>query len=292
MCDISIIIPTRNRSEIIEICLSALVEEIQSNVEVLIIDTSSNDETKLIARKYHQFNYYFVGDIPYSMVISRNYGLKKANGEIIVFIDDDCIVQKNWLSSLTFPFNDPEVVATGGRVIHHPWKIPNQGAPVAFLDFENAKIWAEWDRVIQDVIEVDHLPGGNCAFRRDRALEIGGFDPNFTYSANLEETDFFYRLSKLGGKLLFVPYAVVEHRAAQRQDHLDRSQTNYLWRFSFVRNKIYFFRKHRLYRSVRKTTGQVLLDVCAYIITQTINTIIFSVATIHGLISGLLSRIS
>lgn len=290
MFDVSIIIPTRNRSEIIDVCLTALSAEVQSNTEVLIIDTSSSDTTELIVSKYPKFKYHFLGDIPYSMVTSRNYGMKVAKGEIIIFIDDDCIVQKNWLSSLTTPFIDPYVLATGGRIIYHPWKIPNRGEPIVILDINNGKIWGEWDRVVENNTEVCTLPGGNCAIRKEKADKIDGFDPGFIYSANLEETDFFYRLSQVGGKFLFVPDAVVEHRAAQRTDRLERSQRNYLWRYSLIRNKVYFFRKHRSRRGVNITIYNSLSDVISYIYNQITGMLIFTFATIHGLISGIFSR--
>jgi GT2 family glycosyltransferase len=223
------------------------------------------------------------------MVLSRNVGLSIAQGDIVAFIDDDCFVQPGWLRELGSAFLDPEVAAAGGRVIHHPWKTVRHGPPIAELDLSRDWVWAEWDRTLDTPVDVPHLPGGNCAVRRDTALRLGGFDTNFIGSANLEETDFFLRVSKAGGRILFVPTAVVEHRAAPRVDGISRSQTNFIWRYSIVRNRLYFLRKHRA-AGLAIGLRHYLLDALVVPAQIIAGALAFGAASVAGVIAGTLCR--
>ncbi|MBN1886765.1 MAG: glycosyltransferase [Thermoflexales bacterium] len=284
---ISVIIPTRDREDVLPGCLDRLLAEPGPPFEVIVVDASSSDATQsVLSRCYPSVVNCRVGNVPYSMVSNRNIGISLARGEIVAFIDDDCYVLPGWLRELCQAFEDPQVVAAGGRIIYHPWKECLHGEPVATLDLDRDLIWAEWDRVLGHAIDVPHLPGGNCAVRREAALAVGGFDTTFTGSANLEETDFFLRVSRTGGRLVFVPTAVVEHRAVPRVDNIQRSLTNYTYRFSAVRNRLYFLRKHqapglgigvcRQFRDAVVGTGKLLVDA-----------VIFAAASMAGILIGL-----
>ena len=289
MCKVSIVIPTRDREDILADCLERLLAQQGPPCEVIVVDASSSEATQEILSEYPSVVNRRLGDVPYSMVLGRNVGLSLARGEIVAFIDDDCYVLPGWLRALAAAFDDPEVIAAGGRVIYHPWKRCAHGEPVAVLDLDRDVVWGQWDRTLDGIIEVPHLPGGNCAVRRQVALEVGGFDTNFVGSANLEETDFFIRVSKMGGRMVFVPSAVVEHRAAPRSDQIGRTQTNFVYRYSMVRNRLYLLRKHGgagLGVDVRRQA----LDLVAGTAKMLWGGIVFAAASTAGIVRGLLCR--
>jgi len=283
---ISVIIPTRDREDVLAECLDRLLAQSGPTFEVIVIDTSSSDATQAVLAQYASVVNYRLGDVPYSMVLARNIGISLARGDIVAFIDDDCYVLAGWLEELSKAFEDPEVVAAGGRVIYHPWKSCEHGEPVAVLDLGRDVIWAEWDRTLDHAVDVPHLPGGNCAVRRDVALSVGGFDTKFIGSANLEETDFFLRVSKTGGRIVFVPTAVVEHRALPRPDRIARSLTNYIYRYSMVRNRLYFLRKHGA-SGLRTGIQRQLLDAVVGTGKLLLDAAVFAVASIAGIVAGL-----
>lgn len=285
---VSVIIPTRDREEILEECLSKLLEQTGPSFEVIVIDSSSTEATQEILARFPAVRNIRLGDRPWSMVLGRNVGLSNARGEIVAYIDDDCIVRPGWLAALIKEYEDPSVIAAGGKVIYHPWKGVKEGGPVAKLDFSKDVIWAEWDRDISEIEEVPLLPGGNCSVRKEAALCVGGFDTNYIGSANMEETDFFYRISKLGGRIIFTPFAVVEHRALPRSDGIKRAHTDFVFRYSLVRNRLYFYRKHRDRGLFRATVNQVS-QLVAGTLTLLWGAIVFFAASLTGIFGGLFS---
>lgn len=286
---VSIVIPTRNRADVLKGCLDRVLAESQPSCEVIVIDTSSSEATQAVLAHYPAVVNYRMGDVPFSMVRSRNLGISRARGEIVAFLDDDSYILPNWLREIAQAFDDPTVAAAGGRVINHPWRTPNHGEPVAVLDLERDLIWAEWDRVVEGIVDVPHLVGCNCAVRREVALAVGGFDTNFIGSANLEETDFFVRVARTGGRVVFVPTAVVEHRNAPRPDGIARSQTNYTFRFSMVRNRLYFLRKHRA-PGVWFGLRRQVIDAGAGTGKLLASTATFAVASLAGIAAGMLTK--
>lgn len=285
---VSVIIPTRDREEILGECLARLLEQTGPSFEVIVVDSSSTGATQEILDRFPIVRNIRLGDRPWSMVLGRNVGLSHARGEIVAYIDDDCIVRPGWLAALVKEYEDSSVLAAGGRVIYHPWKKVKQGGPVAGLDLTKGSIWAEWDRDIDQTKEVSLLPGGNCSVRKEAALRVGGFDTNYIGSANMEETDFFYRISKLGGRIIFTPFAVVEHRALPRSDGMKRSHTDFVFRYSLVRNRLYFYRKHRAPGLFRATVNQVS-QLIAGTLTLLWGAIVFFAASLTGIFGGLFS---
>jgi glycosyltransferase involved in cell wall biosynthesis len=289
MIPISVIIPTRNREDVLAECLDRLLAEPVPPFEIIVIDSSSTERTQSILARYPSVVNHRLGDVPFSMVLSRNIGISRARGNVVAFIDDDCFVLPGWLAELAQAFEDPSVAAAGGRVIYHPWKQCGHGSPVAKLDLERDTVWAEWDRTLDAPIDVPHLPGGNCAVRRSVAQAVGGFDTNFIGSANHEETDFFLRVSKTGGRIVFIPSAVVEHRAAPRADGIVRSMANFNYRYSLVRNRLYFMRKHGA-AGLPLTLRRQLVDAAVGTGRMLANTATFAAASAAGIVAGLATK--
>ncbi len=290
--DISVIIITRNRPDILVQSVSKVMAEqahSSTRFEILIIDTSTQP-TWISTGNDDVIRYYYFGNISYSMVLARNTALGLAQSEIVAFIDDDCFIHPGWIDQLLLPYQDHNVVAVGGRIIYHPWKSCLTDTMVANIDLDNDLIFAQWDKNPEKPIKVSHLPGGNFSVRTSCALQVGGFDTNYIGSANLEETDFFYRLNKIGD-IVFNPKAVVEHREAPRTDGIKRDFSNYLYRYSMVRNRIYFLRKYKSYKGLKKTIHREVL-VTAYGSLQRIKgVILFFFASVFGILGGLLTSL-
>ena len=142
--------------------------------------------------------------IPYA----RNLALAHANGDIIVFLDDDCTIHRGWLDTLLEPFRDDSVVGVQGGVT-----VPNGtnaiGWAESILGFPGGGI----RRVIQakgemqDTREISTL---NCAYRASVVEKIGGFEKDLKFTGE------DYILAKRAcrfGRCLFVPNAIVSHQA-------------------------------------------------------------------------------
>jgi GT2 family glycosyltransferase len=290
---LSVVIVTRNRSEVLLRCLENLDREAERAgvpVEAVVVDTSTEPEGALLqmTRSAITVRYYYGGDVAYSMVRSRNRGLSLARSGIVAYIDDDCFVQPGWVSEICKPYADPKVVAVGGRIVYHPWHPPRHDGRVAALDPVRNEVWGRWDTVTDPPwVPVPHLPGGNFSVRRAAALAVGGFDTGFVGSAHLEETEFFWRLSRLSGLILYNSDAVVEHRAAPRADGIVRSPYNCAYRYSMIRNRLYFWRKVGTRRGTALAAVNAMREMLAGSARTLIEAVTFAAATVAGVAAGL-----
>jgi glycosyltransferase involved in cell wall biosynthesis len=118
--DISIIIPTFNRAELLEGALNSIVTVIASTdaVEIVIVDNGSLDKTASVVRemgsKFPRYEWrYFYEPIP-GLLSGRHRGMEEARGEILSFLDDDVLLTPSWPSALQDAFRDPRIVLVGG----------------------------------------------------------------------------------------------------------------------------------------------------------------------------------
>lgn len=99
---LSVIIPTYNRSDILKKCLKAIFHQTlpKKDYEVIVVDDGSNDQTKATVKQLKQkyLNLFYFYQKNQGQGIARNKGLKHAKGDIIVFIGDDIIVVRDFLS--------------------------------------------------------------------------------------------------------------------------------------------------------------------------------------------------
>lgn len=123
---LSVIIPTYNRSKILKECLKALFHQTlpKRDYEVIVVDDGSNDETKKVVKKFQSkySNLFYIYKKNQGQGIARNIALGKAKGEIVVFIGDDIIVIKDFLSEhlkyhLRFTLENEAVL---GFITWHP----------------------------------------------------------------------------------------------------------------------------------------------------------------------------
>ncbi len=122
---VSIIIPTFNRAKKIEASISRALAQTYPNIEVIVIDDGSTDETELVVttfvRKDRRVHYF---KIPNSGIsAARNKGAKEARGEFIAFIDDDDELMPSYLETILprFRASDSKIGAVGsGFPIFHP----------------------------------------------------------------------------------------------------------------------------------------------------------------------------
>ena len=79
--------------------------------EVIVVDNGSTDQTREIADSYGAK---VLRDDTINVSGLRNLGANESTGDILAFVDADCIVSEEWLRNASVYFNDMEVVAWGG----------------------------------------------------------------------------------------------------------------------------------------------------------------------------------
>ncbi len=218
----TVAICTRNRSSELIRTLDAIEQQRASLPwEILVIDNNSTDGTRTLLEQRAERS-----PVPLrveheerlGLSFGRNRSLDAARGSTILFVDDDAVPREGWLEAHVRAFADADVVGTGGRIFPVlPQNTPSwykrivavqNGGPTSRYDFGeiSGDITEENDRLFPF--------GANMGLRRDIAREAGGFRTDLGWGAAWmpgEETDLMLRLWRRGGRLRYVPDAVVDH---------------------------------------------------------------------------------
>jgi O-antigen biosynthesis protein len=158
---------------------------------------------------------------PRGLSQARNLGIEHASGDIIAFIDDDAIADKNWLMHLTQRYSDKQVVGVGGYV-RSAWLGKR---PTWFPEEFDWVVGCSYRGLPSATCRVRNFIGCNMSFRRDVLVEAGGFDRDLgrvnAHPVGCEETELCIRIQQLmpDGVLLYEPSAQVQHIiAVSRED--------------------------------------------------------------------------
>lgn len=188
---ISIIITVKNEARNLPDLLDSLVIQEQP-IEIIILDSASEDGTVEIAKSYERrYDFVRVYEQGGTRGESRNYGAKVANGEVLAFVDGDCIADHTWIKELRKGIEDAEIVA--GKTI----VVGNK----AFEDLERVELFYQGFDLT--------YPTCNLAYRKGTFEKIHGFDPWFRTA---EDIDLNYRAVDCGAKIFYNENAIVFHR--------------------------------------------------------------------------------
>jgi len=239
---VSVIIPTLQRPEIVYNLVKDLKKQSYRHFEVIVIDQSLEENKKikdLMVGCEGQIRYYQIdreGTCP-----AKNFGIKRAKGEILIFLDDDVkIDNRDFIKYHVVNYLDPQIGGVGGKVIDKNLRLNReQKGPVCRV----SKTGRVFPNALSDKRQEINAPrGGNVSYRKEIALKIGGFDERFIGNAMREETDFSLRVFKAGYKIIFEPRAYLVHLALPRGGSRKKERLD--WYFDFFYNETLFFLKH------------------------------------------------
>lgn len=173
---VSIIIPTYNRASLITRAVSSIIKQSYINWELIIVDDGSTDNTEAELQKYLYDNRIkYVKKENTGATATRNFGVDKANGEIITFLDSDDEAANTWLAKMITPFSNQNVAVTCCGCSYHDYTgriiktaLPRKLGPT-FLNYTGK-----------------FTNGGVFALKREAFLAIGGYDVSLKSSQNTE----------------------------------------------------------------------------------------------------------
>ena len=144
----------------------------------------------------------------------KNTGVALARGDVVAFLDDDAVADRDWLAVLAESYRDPAVAGVGGLTLPH-WETAR---PRWFPDEFAWTVGCSYRGMPTSRAPVRNLHGGNASFRRSVFAPIGGFRTGIGRAASkrplgCEETEFCIRLTQRwpGSVLLFDNRAVIWH---------------------------------------------------------------------------------
>lgn len=173
---VSVIIPTRNSARTLDKCLTSVKNQTYKNIEIIVVDNNSTDDTVKIAKKYTD-KVYTKGP---ERSAQRNFGVKKSKGSYVLIIDSDMYLTGNVVSSCV------EKVKQGAKSII----IPEKSFGVGF--WAKVKAFERSFYVNNDLIEAPRF------FEKKLFEKLGGFDEDIT---GFEDWDLGNRVRLSGIKI-------------------------------------------------------------------------------------------
>lgn len=212
--DVTVVVCTRDRPDLLRDCLRALDELAPAPRQVIVVDSASREPvTAAVARGLGVT--LLREEVP-GLDRARNRGWQEATGDLVAYVDDDARVDRHWAQAVAQAFFDPAVGMVTGLVL--PLEIETR-AQRFFERNGGMRRGLERQQHHRDVsavgLSVEQLGvGTNMAFRKDVLAHVGGFDPALDVGTATEgggDLEMFHRVLAAGHTAIYEPQALVRH---------------------------------------------------------------------------------
>ncbi len=201
--ELSIVVVAYNTNEDLLLCIDSIAKQLTPKVEVLVIDNGKNDAIydKLIRLPV----YYIKLKRNMGACFGRNVGILESRGRVVAFLDDDCVADENFISSLLDIFKNKDIYGLRGKI-----------------EFKTETIYNYLQNHYQlgnDVFPYFINVEGVCAVRRREIVEVGGWNEDIWGHEGLELS---YRLVRQFGRrgLVYHPSVIIYHDFANSLNKL------------------------------------------------------------------------
>lgn len=237
---LSVIITTKNRKKVLLNCIKSLLDSSFNDFELIIVDDNSTDGTQNLTSKdinfpntkiYHQ-------DKSLTMAQARNFGAKKANGDYLLFVDDDNIVDKDMIKNLLACAGaNPAYGILGPRMFYLEKR--KEYMTYQTINFYTGKTKGHLGFKNKEINDSDGIPNVFMV-KREVFKECGFFDSRLMQS--FTEPDFAFQAKKGGYKCGICKSASTYHDICLKDNFRPRGLGgNFLPKaYCLMRNRIIF----------------------------------------------------
>ncbi len=239
----SVVIPSWNGRELLERNLPSVVEALAGNPEneILVVDNGSSDGTAEFLRRRFPGVRVIEPGRNLGFAGGANAGVRAARNAVVVLLNNDMRVAKDFLAPLLEGFRDAQVFAVSCQIFFSdPTRRREEtGLTEGWWENGSLRVRHRIDEAVRDLFPCFYGGGGSCAFDREKFLELGGFDELYA-PFYLEDADLGYRAWKRGWKVLYEPRSLVWHehrgtigrcfRPAEIERVLKRNRLLFAWK--------------------------------------------------------------
>ena len=235
---ITVAVCSRNRAPRLARCLASILAAAadRTGVDVVVVDNAPDDDSTRELVEATPGVRYVCEPLP-GLDFARNRAVACGTGDVLAFVDDDVVVDEDWIRALRVAFSDhPEVGCVTGLVL--PFAVGTD-AQVRFEQRGGFRRGFIRQRYQGPSDPHDPLfpfgagrfgAGCNMAFRRSVLVELGGFDDALDTGPPLPgggDLDIFFRVLRAGNALVYEPRAIVCHE--HRDDHRGLRRQYWSW---------------------------------------------------------------
>lgn len=210
---ISIIIVTYSSRKHIDACINSITEQIYPEsyvLEIIIVDNLSTDGTcDYIKEKFPSLKI-IENEENNGYGNGNNLGVKNAEGEYLIILNPDTIVEKGWLENLIEPLTKDKKLITIPKILVYDGSLINGcGLIIHFTGLGFTRGFKSEKNTFSEVEDVNGIFGCCFAIKKDEFNNLGGFDENiFLYE---EDVDLSCRAHLNNFKIQYIPSAIVKH---------------------------------------------------------------------------------
>lgn len=249
--DLSVVIVNYNTRDRLLDCLQSLLPEIAGVAhEVFVVDNASADGSVAAVTREFPSVRIIANTINLGFARANNLALREAGGTDILLLNPDTLVRRNAVGIMRAALHDqPAAVAIGPKVVRPDGRLdlacrrsfPRPWVALARLTglsrlFSRSRWLAQYNRTFEDPDQPGEIDAGTAAamcFRRDALEAVGFFDESFFMYG--EDLDLCFRLKARGGRIYYVPAAVILHykgeSSGQSPKVMLREFHHAMWRF-------------------------------------------------------------
>jgi glycosyltransferase involved in cell wall biosynthesis len=176
----------KNAGKFIGRCLEAITAEMKPEDEIIVVDNGSTDDSVAIVGRFENANILHFPEAAIGHL--RNHGAEHSKGDILAFIDADCLISPGWRGKVISILEAGEIAATGSR-----YGIPENATWIE-------KAW--FSQKIKKTSPAKYINSGNFAIKRDVFMKINGFDEKLITG---EDTELGLRINKKGYTIMEDP---------------------------------------------------------------------------------------
>ena len=221
---LSVIVATRNRAHAIAGCLDSIAVSLAKaaplDAEIIVVDNGSQDATSRAVEQWateSAFPVRLLLEPRAGLSVARNRALRAAQGELLLFTDDDCRLSKEYVTDLLgYDAADTGPVIRGGRIELGD----HTDLPITIrTTTTRQRLNRRTNPATHDSI-VGHISGCNMTMRRALVEKLGLFDERFGPGSSIEsneDTDYLFRAYLEGFTLEYVPDMTVFHYHGRKQ---------------------------------------------------------------------------
>ena len=210
----SVVIPNWNGRDLLEKYIPSIVEALGGNPsnEIIVVDNGSQDGSAEFLRVHFPSVRVLALERNLGFGGGSNAGFRAAKNDIVVLLNSDMRVERDFLAPLLQAFTDEAIFSVACQIFFSdPNKLREEtGLTQSWWENGSLRVRHRDDPAIQVPYPCAYGGGGSCAFDRRKFLELGGFD-ELLAPFYMEDTDLGYLAWKRGWKVLYQPASVVYH---------------------------------------------------------------------------------
>lgn len=243
--EFSILIVTYNSAEYITGCLQSIISQNLSDIEIVVVDNFSKDDTgSIIKSKFPQVKY-FQNSANLGFAKAVNESMKHLNGKYILLLNPDLIVGKDFFYRIYNLLKDKgEIDILGVKLLEENGEVqPSSWKKISLLTVLTEMLLPyQISKKLVTIVpknfsEVENVSGACMLIRKEVFHSLNGFDENFFLY--YEEIDFCRRAKKLGYKIFYIPDIEAIHFGSK-----STSNDRQIFFENLYKNKLYFIKKH------------------------------------------------